>query len=82
MPNFGPGSLGSIPIRDIADEKIIHLLLLSSADNICKQFGPTSGRTERQSSSGYKLFDTLTVFLKDFFEKVNFEKSQQTTTKA
>ena len=27
-------------------------------------------------------FDTLIVFLKEFFEKVNFEKSQQTTTKA
>ena len=25
-----------------------------------------------------KLFDTLIVFLKEFFEKVNFEKNQQT----
>ena len=46
---------------------------LSSADNLCKQFGPRSGLTE--------LFDSLIVSLKEFFEKVNFEKSQQTTTK-
>ena len=26
-------------------------------------------------------FDTLIAFMKEFFEKVNFEKSQQTTTK-
>ena len=29
--------------------------------------------------SGPKLFDTLMVFRKRFFEKVNFEKNQQTT---
>ena len=29
-----------------------------------------------------KLFDTLIVFLKEYFEKFNFEKSQQRTTKA
>ena len=29
-----------------------------------------------------KRFGTLTVFLKEFVEKVNFEKSQQATTKA
>ena len=28
---------------------------------------------------GSKLFDTLIVFLKDFYEKVHFEKSQQMT---
>ena len=28
------------------------------------------------------LFDTLKVFLKEFYEKVNFENNQQTTTKA
>ena len=26
-----------------------------------------------------KLFDTLMVFLKEFFKKVDFEKNQQTT---
>ena len=38
---------------------------LLSADNLCKQFGPKSVS---------KLFDTLIVFLKELFEKVNFEK--------
>ena len=41
--------------------------LLSSADNVCKQFEPRSGPTKS------KLFDTLMVFLKDCFEKVNFK---------
>ena len=56
---------------------------LSSADNLCKQFGPRSGPTECQSSSGSRLFD-LIVFLKEWFENVNLERSQQisTTTKA
>ena len=54
-------------------------ILMSSADNFCKQFGPRSGLTERRDISGSKLFDTLIVFLKELFEKVDFEKSQQTT---
>ena len=54
--------------------------LLSSADNLCKQIVPRP--TECSSWSGFKMFDTLIVFLKEFFEKVNFEKNQQTTTKA
>ena len=45
-----------------------------SADYLYKQFGPRSGPTECQSWSGSKRFDTLIVFLKQFFEKVNFEK--------
>ena len=39
-------------------------LQLASADNIYKQFGPRPGS---------KQFDTLVVFMKDFFEKVYFE---------
>ena len=46
--------------------------ILSSAGDLYKH------RTER---TGSKQFDTLIVFLKELFEKVNFEKSQQTTTK-
>ena len=42
---------------------------LSSADNLCKQFGPRSGSTERRSWPGPELFVSYT-----FFEKVNFEK--------
>ena len=55
--------------------------ILSSADNLCKQFGPRSGPTECWSQSGSKLFNTTILFLKEFFEKVNFENIQQTTTK-
>ena len=54
-------------------------LQVSSADNLCKQFGPRSGPTKHRAWSESKLFDTLVVFLKVFFEKVDFEKDQQTT---
>ena len=51
---------------------LTNCLLMTSADNLCKQFGPRSG---------FKLFDTLMVILKELFEKVDFEKNQQTTKK-
>ena len=55
-------------------------LLGLSADNLCKQFGLGSGSTKCRAWSGSKLFDTLMVFLKDFFLKKNdFEKTLQTT---
>ena len=54
-------------------------LLVSSADNFCKQFGPRSGPTKCRAWSGSNLFDTQMVFKKEFFEKVDFEKSKQTT---
>ena len=44
-----------------------------SADNLCKQFGRISGP---------KLFYTLIVFLKYFFEKVNFEKCHKDDNKS
>ena len=47
------------------------ILIVSSADNICKQFVPRSGPTNCRACSGSKLFDTL---MKEFFEKVDFEK--------
>ena len=49
-------------------------LLVSSSDNLCKQFGPRSGPTKCRAWSGSKLFDTLMVFIKEFFIKVDFEK--------
>ena len=52
---------------------LLHLtlyLLVSSADNFCKQFGPTKSRASSRSN----LFDTPMVFLKEFFQKVDFEK--------
>ena len=54
--------------------------LLSSADNLYKQFKPRSGPTECLSYSGSKLIDTDSV-PERIFSNVNFEKSQQTTTK-
>ena len=54
--------------------------LLSSADNLYKQFGPRSGRTNVGPGPDPKRL-TLWVFLKEFFEKVYFEKNQQTTKK-
>ena len=47
---------------------------MSSADNFCKQYGPRSGQTKCRACSGSKLFDTQMVFLKEFFEKDDFEK--------
>ena len=46
----------------------IFVLRLSSADNLCKQFGPRLGPTECWSLSGSKPFDTLIVFLNEFLE--------------
>ena len=53
--------------------------LLSSAENLCKQFEPRLGPTEHIRT---KRFDTLVVFQKGFLKKVKFEKSQLTPTKA
>ena len=53
-----------------------------SADNLGKLFGPRSGPMNHQALSGSKLFDVPMAFLKEFFQKVNFEKNQETTKKA
>ena len=63
-------------------------LLVSSADNFCKQFEPRSGPTffckqfeprpgptKCRAWSGSILFDTLMVFLNIFSKKVSFEKT-------
>ena len=42
--------------------------------SLCKQFEPRSGQTECRSWSGSKPFDTLMVFLKEFFKKVHLKK--------
>ena len=42
-------------------------LQVPSADHLCKQFGPRSGPTMHQACTGSKLYDTLMVFLKEFF---------------
>ena len=57
-------------------------LPVTSADNLGKQFGPRSGPTNRRAWSGSKLFDILMVFLKEFFQKNNFEKKSADDKKA
>ena len=55
---------------------------MASADNLCKQFVSRSGLTNCRARSGSKQFDTLMVSLKEFFEKVNFEKKSADDKKA
>ena len=62
-------------------EPVLTHCQMSSADNLCKLFGPRSGPIECHACSGSKLFDNLMVFLKDFFEKVDYLENQQTTKK-
>ena len=62
----------------LTDRQYLTLSLLAATFVFCGYvstqpgtiFGNRSGWTERQS----KPFDTLIVFMKEFFEKVNFEK--------
>ena len=44
-------------------------LLVSSADNFCKQFGPRSGPTQCWAWSGSNPFDTQMIFRKSWFWK-------------
>ena len=62
-------------------ETLTLYLLVLSADNLCKQFGPRSDPTSCRSGYDSKLFDIMKVLLKEFFAKVDFEKNQQTTKK-
>ena len=55
---------------------------MSSADNLCKQFEPRSGPTKCRAWSGTKLFDTLMVFLKEYFWKSWFWKKSADDKKA
>ena len=52
---------------------------MSSVDNVSKQFGPRSGPKICWALSESNLFGTQMVFQKEFFEKVDLEKNQQTT---
>ena len=54
-------------------------ILKLSADNFHIQFGPKSGPTKCCVWPETKLLDILIMFLKVFFEKVNFENYLQTT---
>ena len=46
---------------------------MSSADNLCKQFRLRPGPTVCCAWSGSKLFDTLMLFTKEYFEKMDVE---------
>ena len=55
---------------------------VTSAANLCKQFGLRSGPTECRSLSGSKLFDTLTVLAKFVFENLILKKVSRRQQKA
>ena len=66
-----PASLILQSVSPVIVNKLTLYVPVSFADNICKQFGPWSGPTKRRAWSGSKLFDTLEVFMKEYFENVN-----------
>ena len=47
---------------------------MSSSDKLCNQFGPRPDHTKCPACSGTKQFDSLMVFLKEVFERVNLKK--------
>ena len=55
-------------------------ILVSSIDDLRKQFEPRSGPTTRQAWSGSKLYDPLMVFMKKYIENVNFKRNRQKNT--
>ena len=56
-------------------------ILVSSADNLLKQFRPRSAPTYRPTWSGSNLLDTLMVVLKEFFKKFILKKKSATPKK-
>ena len=54
-------------------------LIVSSADNFCKQFGPRSC-LKKIASPGSQMFDSDGI-PEGIFKKVDFEKNQQMTKK-
>ena len=57
-------SCGSVP-RSLYEVSFNFLYSLFTAETLCKRF--VSGRTKYCVLSGSKLFDTLMIFLKEFF---------------
>ena len=52
-----------------------YLCLVSSADNICNEFGPRSDQTKCRAWSGSKLFDTDSDDIpENIIKKVDFDK--------
>ena len=57
------------------------LSLLSSADSLLITFANSWNPDKDRQNLGLDLDPSVIAFLKEYFEKVNFEKSQQTTAK-
>ena len=65
----------------IPNLSMYHLLLKTNFVSM-KRVWPGNSLDPDQTWHFAKLFDTLMVFLKEFFNKVDFEKYQQTTKEA
>ena len=57
-------------------------LLAATANILCKQFGTRSGLTKCRAWYGSKLLDTLMIFKKNCFEKVNLKSTTADDKKA
>ena len=71
-------NLGSFQKPQLYNDPCPYLTLclqVSSADNLCKHFGPRSGPTKCRAWYGSNLFHTLMGLLKEFSEKKNWKKS-------
>ena len=73
-------------VAEFVDGTLTLYLLVSTTDNLCKQFGPRPGLTKCWAWSVSLLFNTLMVFLKENFQKKlilkNTTATVQTTKKA
>ena len=78
---LGKPHILSLLINSIKHEHSCKILFVSSADNFCKQFGPDQARQIVRPALDPNCL-TLMVFLKEFFDKVDFERNQQKTKKA
>ena len=56
--------------------------LLSADNSFTNSLDPDQAQQNVATESGSKLFDTMMIIMKEFFEKVDFEKNQQTTKNA
>ena len=54
---------------------------MSSADNLCKQFGPGAARIKCQAWSGSKLLDNRIMFLRDIFEMLILKEEKSAEDK-
>ena len=72
----------SLQRLQIDNKSLLLMWLLTSNDNLCKQFGSRSGPTKRQAWSGSKLFDTDGNPERFFFLKINLKKKSTEDNKS